>query len=83
MSDDMRLMEPQPKCGAPFRIHFTNRGPEYWYNERRAYRDRRRGDMLFEWKCPFGSAGRPQYLDGVWYWVRDAAVQAGLGVRDE
>lgn len=67
--DAMQLITPQPRNGPPFRINFVNRGREYWYNERLAYR-RGFGPMLFEWKCPFGVNGYPKLIDGLWYWVR-------------
>jgi hypothetical protein len=70
LTQEIILIDPQPQCGRPFRINFQNRGPEYWYNERRAYRDRQRGPMLFEWKCPFGQHGTPELINGLWYWVK-------------
>lgn len=64
---EMIRMEPQPRNGPPVRIAFTNRGQQYWYNERIGFR-RGRGSMLFEWKCPFGLDGKPTLVEGVWYW---------------
>lgn len=61
-------IEPQPRCGRPVRIAFSNRGPEYWYNERVAWRHGNGNQMLFEWKCPLGVNGEPVLVDGVWYW---------------
>lgn len=64
---DLPRIEPQPDI-KPFRIHFTNRGDEWWYNERRMWRKRGRGPMLMQWKCPFGENGEPVFVDGAWYW---------------
>jgi hypothetical protein len=71
MSDLVRI-EPQPDM-KPFQIDFQNRGPEYWYNERRLYRERGRGPMFISWKCPFGADGEPTFVDGAWYWKRTGA----------
>lgn len=67
----MPRIEPQPRNGKPFRIAFVNRGDEYWYNERLAYKHGR-GPMLISWKCPFGVNGEPVLVDGVWRWRRVA-----------
>lgn len=67
LTPDHRRIEPQPDM-MPFRISFSNRGPEYWYNERRRFRQCGRGPMLMSWKCPFGEAGKPVRIDGVFYW---------------
>ncbi len=69
---DLRLIEPQPRKGTPFRIAFQNRGPEYWYNENSGWP--RCGRMLFEWKCPFGVNGEPVFVDGKWYWRETSPV---------
>lgn len=67
--DELIELSPQPKNGPPVRINFSNRGPEYWYNERLGWK-RGHGPMLFEWKCPFGVDGEPVRVDGKWYWKR-------------
>ena len=61
-------LNPQPRMGAPFRIAFANRGPEYWYNERVGWAQGG-NQMLFEWKCPLGPHGKPVWIGGMWYWV--------------
>ena len=63
------VLEPQPRNGKPFRIHFVNRGDEYWYNERMGFR-RGHGPMLISWKCPFGVDGEPVLVGGEWRWQR-------------
>lgn len=65
---DWIRIDPQPRNGKPFRIAFTNRGDEYWYNERLGWNTLRTNKMLFSWKCPFGADGEPVLVDGVWYW---------------
>lgn len=67
---EMIPIHPQPKRGLPFRISFANRGQQYWYNERDNWARCGRGDMLFEWKCPFGTNGKPVFIDGKYYWER-------------
>lgn len=67
----MPRLEPQPRNGKPFRISFVNRGDEYWYNERLAWRHGY-GPMLISWKCPFGVKGEPVFVDGEWRWRRAA-----------
>lgn len=68
-NESLKPLEPQPANGPPFRIAFTNRGPEYWYNERLGW-PRRTNKMLFEWRCPTGqNTYEPKRVDGVWVWM--------------
>ena len=64
-------IEPQPDM-MPFRVHFANRGDEWWYNERRHFRQtgNPQHGMLKSWKCPFGVNGKPVCVDGIFYWQR-------------
>lgn len=67
---DAIVINPQPKKGRPFRFKEGTRGqgPYDWWNENVNYP--RRGPMLFNWRCPLGINGKPELIDGTWYWVR-------------
>lgn len=72
MAEELIPLEPQPLNGKPFRLHFANRGPGWWYNERLGY-PRYTNKMLISWKCPFGADGEPIRIGDTWYWKRSEA----------